>query len=113
MMTQDKLDAQREGVRNERRQSYENRPYGKADLMVSMEMYPQGHPYHLSTIGTHEDLEAATVADVKDFFAKWYVPANASLVVAGDFDPAEIKPLFAQLFDHDRHFPTVGGRGSQ
>lgn len=97
-MTQDKLDKQREVVRNERRQSYENRPYGNADLRVFDLMFPEGHPYHIPVIGTHEDLEAATVDDVKNFFATYYVPSNASLVVAGDFDPNEIKPLIAELF---------------
>ena len=61
-------------------------------------LFPPGHPYHISVIGTHEDLEAATVADVKDFFATYYIANNASLCVAGDFDPAKIKPLVAQLF---------------
>ena len=97
-MTQEKLDAQRDVVRNERRQSSENRPYGKADLMLNGLMYPEGHPYHWPVIGSHEDLEAASLQDVKDFFAQYYVPSNASLVVAGDFDPNEIKPLIASLF---------------
>ncbi len=97
-MDQSKLDKQRDVVRNERRQSYENQPYGKASLQVNGIMYPPGHPYHIPVIGTHEDLEAAGVTDVKDFFATYYVPNNASLVVAGDFDPATIKPLIAQLF---------------
>jgi len=82
-MTQEKLDLQRNVVRNERRQSYENQPYGAAELMVSDAMWPQGHPYHHPVIGSHEDLEAATVEDVKGFFDTYYVPGNASLVVAG------------------------------
>lgn len=97
-MTQEKLDKQRDVVRNERRQSYENRPYGNAELRIQGLMYPKGHPYHIPVIGTHEDLEAATVKDVKDFFAEYYVPSNASLVVAGQFDSAVIKPLVAELF---------------
>ncbi len=97
-MDQDKLNKQRDVVRNERRQSYENRPYGKSELAIQEMLYPVGHPYHIPTIGTHEDLEAATVTDVKDFFATYYVPNNATLVVAGDFDPAKIKPLIAALF---------------
>jgi len=97
-MDQDKLNKQRDIVRNERRQSYENRPYGKSELAIQEMLYPVGHPYHIPTIGTHEDLEAATVTDVKDFFATYYVPNNATLVVAGDFDPARIKPLIASLF---------------
>ena len=98
MMTQEKLDLQRDVVRNERRQTSENTPYGKADLLVSELMYPPGHPYHISVIGRHEDLEAATVRDVKDFFARWYVPNNASLCVVGDFDPAAARAWIAQYF---------------
>ncbi|MBK8167798.1 MAG: insulinase family protein [bacterium] len=97
-MTQEKLDLQRSVVRNERRQSYENQPYGGAELMISAAMWPEGHPYHHPVIGSHEDLEAATVQDVKDFFDTFYVPGNASLVVAGDFDPAEAKRLIAGTF---------------
>ena len=97
-MDQEKLDKQREVVRNERRQSYETRPYGPAELRIPELMFPPGHPYHIPVIGTHQDLVAATVDDVKDFFAKYYVPCNASLVVAGDFQPAEIKPVVAELF---------------
>ena len=97
-MTQEKLDKQRAVVRNERRQSYENRPYGKSELKVYELMYPEAHPYRIPVIGTHEDLEAATVDDVKKFFATYYVPNNGSLVVAGDFDPDEIKPLIDKLF---------------
>jgi predicted Zn-dependent peptidase len=97
-MTQEKLDLQRDVVRNERRQNYENTPYGKAWLMIPPAMYPPDHPYHHPGIGTHEDLEAATVEDVKGFFATYYVPGNASLVVAGDFDPETVRPLIARTF---------------
>jgi zinc protease len=97
-MNQRKLDLQREVVRNERRQSYENEPYGMAELEIEPLMYPEGHPYHIPVIGTHEDLIAASVKDVKDFFATWYVPNNCSLVVAGDFEPAATKKLIADLF---------------
>ncbi len=97
-MTREKLDKQREVVRNERRQTSEMQPYGKAELKIPELMYPPEHPYHHTVIGSHEDLEAATVRDVKDFFAAYYVPNNASLVVAGDFDSKKIKPLVAKLF---------------
>jgi predicted Zn-dependent peptidase len=97
-MNQDKLDKQRDVVRNELRQTVENRPYGKADEAVYQALYPVGHPYHFGVIGTHEDLEAASVTNVKDFFATFYVPNNCSLVVAGDFDSAAIKPLIKNLF---------------
>jgi len=98
MMDKEKLDKQRAVVLNERRQSYENRPYGKADLKIQELLYPPGHPYHIPVIGTHEDLEAATVGDVKDFFATYYVPNNLSLVVAGDFDSSAIKQVVNKLF---------------
>lgn len=97
-MTQEKVDKQREVVRNERRQTSEMQPYGRADLKIGELMYPPDHPYHHTVIGSHEDLEAATLQDVKDFFARYYVPNNACLVVAGDFDPAQIKPLVEKLF---------------
>lgn len=93
-----KLDRQRDVVRNELRQQVENRPYGKAGEYIYRLMYPPGHPYHNAVYGTHEDLEAANVWNVKDFFATYYVPNNASLVVAGDFDPAVVKPLVQSLF---------------
>jgi zinc protease len=97
-MTQDKLDLQREVVRNERRQSYENAPYGELWLTVPQVMYPQGHPYAHTVIGSHEDLQNAELQDVIDFFQSWYVPNNCSLVVAGDFDPAELKPFLLTTF---------------
>ncbi len=97
-MTQEKLDRQRDVVRNERRQNTENVPYGKGRLLLPKALYPAGHPYHHSVIGSHEDLEAATLQDVIDFFHEFYVPANASLVVAGDFDSAEVKQLIARTF---------------
>lgn len=98
MTDKKKLDLQREVVRNERRQNTEQTPYGKAYNMLSELLYPVGHPYHNSVIGSHEDLEAASVGDVQSFFATYYVASNASLVIAGDFDPAEIKPYVAEVF---------------
>src|SRR5580692_624219 len=106
LMTQEKLHAQREVVRNERRQTSENQPYGKVELLLPELLFPEGHPYHHPVIGSHEDLEAATVEDVKAFFQKWYDPANASLVVAGDFDPAAVRQIL------DRDFATIASRGS-
>ncbi len=97
-MTQEKLERQREIVRNERRQSTENAPYGKVELLLPEALYPPEHPYHHPVIGSHEDLEAAELEDVIAFFQTFYVPSNATLVVAGDFDPAQVKPLIARLF---------------
>jgi len=83
-ISQAKLDNQRDVVKNERRQSYENRPYGLAVETVLRETFPTGHPYRHPTIGFMEDLDAATLEDVTAFFRDWYGPANATLVVAGD-----------------------------
>jgi predicted Zn-dependent peptidase len=93
-----KLQNQKDVVRNERRQSYENRPYGKVWMWLAEALYPEGHPYHTVTIGKHEDIEAATLEDVKDFFRTWYVPNNATLAIVGDFDPAQAKALVQQYF---------------
>jgi predicted Zn-dependent peptidase len=93
MMTDEKLKSQRLIVQNERRQSYENRPYGMADLAVEEQVYPKGHPYSWSPIGSHADLEAATVADVVKFFRTYYVPNNAVLAVVGDVEPAKVFEL--------------------
>jgi predicted Zn-dependent peptidase len=97
-MTQEKLDAQRDVVKNERRQRIENQPYGMAELALPDMLYPVGHPYHHPVIGSHEDLEAASVDDVKKFFADWYIPSNMALTVVGDFDRAKIKPEIERLF---------------
>ncbi|BDG03889.1 M16 family metallopeptidase [Anaeromyxobacter oryzae] len=97
-MTKEKLDVQRGVVRNERRQSYENTPYGRAELVIPEALFPESHPYHHPVIGSHQDLEAATLEDVKGFFATHYVPGNATLVVAGDFDPAAVRPMVEKLF---------------
>ncbi|HEY1557735.1 MAG TPA: pitrilysin family protein [Kofleriaceae bacterium] len=85
-------------VRNERRQREDNRPYAAADFAMYEALYAEGHPYRHEVIGLHEDLERASVDDVKRFFKTWYVPANATLTLAGDFDPAEAKQLVAKWF---------------
>ena len=97
-MTQKKLNLQRDVVKNERRQNTENTPYGTAYERINGLTFPAGHPYHTSVIGSMADLDRASVADVQKFFATYYVPNNASLVVAGDFDPAKIKPYIAKMF---------------
>jgi zinc protease len=97
-MTKAKVDLQRDVVKNERRQSYENRPYGRAELEVPDKLYPASHPYHHPVIGSHADLDAARVEDVKAFFRQFYVPSNAILVVSGDFSAAEGKKLVEKYF---------------
>jgi len=97
-LTQAKLDNQRDVVKNERRQNYENRPYGMTQIRMGELMYPAEHPYHWPTIGYQEDLTNASLDDVKGFFSSWYNPNNASLVVAGDVKPAEVKRLVSKYF---------------
>ena len=98
VLDQGKLDNQREVVRNERRQRYENPPYGEAYKVLYENSFPEGHPYAHMPIGSHDDLEAADLDAVTTFFRKWYVPNNASLVVGGDFDPELAKRLVEQYF---------------
>lgn len=93
-----KLKNQQDVVRNERRQRYENRPYGQAWVWLVENVFPEGHPYHVPTIGRHEDIENAKLTDVHQFFSTWYVPNGASLAIVGDFDPAEAKGLVDRYF---------------
>jgi len=97
-MSPQTVDAQRDVVKNERRQSYENRPYGVAELALSEMLYPDGHPYHWPTIGYMEDLTAASYQDVVEFFKKYYAPNNASLVVGGDIDIEKTRALVEKWF---------------
>ncbi len=98
-MTPAKVDGQRDVVKNERRQSYENRPYGMAFIKIVELMYPKGHPYSWPTIGYMKDLTAASYKDVVEFFKTWYVPNNASLVVAGDIDLVQTRSLVEKWFN--------------
>ena len=93
-----KLNAQRDIVKNERRQSLDNQPYGLAYEILSHATYPPSHPYSWDVIGSMADLSAASEADVKNFFRVYYAPNNAFLAVAGDFDPAQVKAWVAKYF---------------
>jgi zinc protease len=86
-MTQEKLDIERNVVKEERRWRVDNQPYGTWDEKMQELLFPDGHPYHHSPIGSMEDLDAASLADVTDFFASYYAPNNMVLTIAGDFDP--------------------------
>jgi zinc protease len=88
-LTKEKFENQREVVLNERRQNYENRPYGLAGMAISETLFPPDHPYHWLTIGSADDLRAMQLDDVREFFATYYHPANASLALAGDIDADE------------------------
>jgi zinc protease len=98
VVTPQMVDSQRDVVKNERRQSYENAPYGKAFLRMTELLYPKDHPYHWPVIGYMDDLSAATHEDVVEFFKLYYAPGNASLVVAGDIDLAEARRKVEQWF---------------
>jgi zinc protease len=97
-MSEGKVDGQRDVVKNERRQSYENQPYGMAWQFIVENLYPDDHPYHWPTIGYMNDLTAASYQDVVDFFKKYYVPNNASLVIAGDIDPSKVRASVEHWF---------------
>jgi zinc protease len=97
-MTQEKLDNQRDVVKNERRQNYENQPYNKSRLILAEMMYPDEHPYSWPTIGSQEDLTAASMEDVSSFFETYYAPNNAALSIAGDLDPEKTKELIEKYF---------------
>jgi zinc protease len=100
------VDAQRDVVKNERRQSYENRPYGMADITLNEMLYPENHPYHWPVIGYMPDLTAASYEDVVAFFKTYYTPSNASLVVAGDIDPARARQLVEKWFSDVKPGPA-------
>ena len=112
-MTQEKLDGQRDVVRNERRQSYENRPYGLAFEIMLAALYPTGHPYSWPTIGSMADLAAATLDDVIDFFRTYYTPNNATLALAGDIDTDVARALVERYFGGIPRGPDVAVPSAQ
>jgi zinc protease len=103
-----KLNAQRDIVKNERRQGYDNQPYGRTSEIISAAMYPKDHPYSWPVIGSMTDLSAASVEDVKNFFRTYYAPNNSTLTVVGDFDPGQAKQWVTKYFgDIPRGKPIV------
>ena len=98
VLNETKLANQRDVVKNEKRQNYDNRPYGLIGAKINETLYPANHPYHWLTIGSLDDLTAASMEDVKDFFRRYYTPRNASLAIAGDFNPAEARRLVEKHF---------------
>lgn len=97
-LDQSKLDNQREVVLNERRQNYEMRPYGLAWITLNENLWDPAFPYHWPPIGSPRDLQAATLADVREFFVRHYAPVNASLAIAGDIDPVRTRELVEKWF---------------
>jgi zinc protease len=106
-LTEAKFNNQRDVVLNERRQNYENRPYGLAPMAMLAALFPPDHPYHWTTIGEIADLHAATLDDARAFFARYYHPANASLAIAGDIDPATTLDLVRAYFEELPAGPAV------
>src|SRR5512146_336723 len=93
-----KVDLQRDVVKNERRQSYDNQPYGRAYETLLAALFPPTHPYSWPVIGSMKDLSAAQLEDVKNFFRKYYAPNNATLAVGGDFNPDTVKALINKYY---------------
>ncbi len=97
-VTEPVLAKEKQVVKNEKRQGVDNRPYGHTQYVIDRNLYPPDHPYHWQVIGSLEDLQNATLADVKEFFRRWYVPNNTTLVVSGDFDPAQARTWVDKYF---------------
>jgi zinc protease len=97
-LSRETVDAERDVVKNERRQGVDNAPYGTASIEIAEMLYPKGHPYRWPVIGHMEDLTAASYEDVVEFFRTYYQPANASLVIAGDIEPAKTRALVEKWF---------------
>jgi zinc protease len=97
-VTEPVLAKEKQVVKNEKRQSYDNNPYGHTNYVIDKAACPEDHPYNWQVIGSLEDLQNATLADVKEFYRRWYVPNNVTLVVAGDFDPAQAKKWVEKYF---------------
>src|SRR5262245_11789345 len=97
-ISQEKLDNQRDVVKNERRQNYENVPYAQAEGEIMKTLYPADHGYNWTTIGSHEDLTAASLDDVKGFFRRWYGPNNCTLTIGGDVDTQQALALVKKWF---------------
>lgn len=92
------LAKEKQVVKNEKRQSVDNNPYGHTSYVIDKALYPDGHPYNWQVIGSLEDLDNAQLSDVKDFFRRWYVPNNVTLTVAGDFDTVQAKKWVEKYF---------------
>ncbi|MEX2479070.1 MAG: pitrilysin family protein [Gracilimonas sp.] len=98
-VTESVLAKEKQVVKNEKRQGVDNAPYGHASYVIGKNMYPESHPYNWQVIGSLEDLQNATLDDVKEFYNRWYVPNNATLVIAGDFNSEQAKEWIHKYFD--------------
>ena len=107
-VTQAAFENQQEVVQNEKRQRVDNRPYGHSNYVMIKNMYPDDHPYNWTTIGELEDLQNATLKDVRDFYEEWYGPNNATMVIAGDIKKREVKQLVEKYFGEIKPGPDNG-----
>jgi zinc protease len=107
LVDQKSLSNQQDVVRNERRQSVENRPYGIVDEAMYQMLFPKGHPYHGVVIGSHADIQAAKLEDVRNFFKQYYAPNNATLAIAGDIDKAATRKLVEKYFGSLKRGPAI------
>ena len=107
-VTQAAFENQQEVVQNEKRQRVDNRPYGHSNYVMIKNMYPEDHPYNWTTIGELEDLQNATLADVREFYEQWYGPNNATMVIAGDINKREVKSLIKKYFGEIKPGPDNG-----
>ena len=106
-VTEEALEREKQVVKNEKRQNYDNKPYGHTLPVILKNLFPEGHPYSWPVIGSLEDLQNATLDDVKEFYDRWYGANNATLAISGDFDPDEVKPMIEQWFGEIRRGPEV------
>ncbi|WP_020651864.1 M16 family metallopeptidase [Massilia niastensis] len=107
VLDQKALSNQQDVVRNERRQNVEDEPYGIVEEALAHALFPKGHPYYASVIGSHADIQGARLDDVRNFFARYYGPNNASLVIAGDIDKARVRALVERYFGSFKRSPPV------
>ncbi len=105
------LSNQQDVVRNERRQSVENQPYGIVEEALFHQLFPKAHPYYASVIGSHADIQAAKLEDVKNFFKLYYAPNNASLAIVGDIDKAATKAAGREVLRHAQAGPAGAEAG--
>ena len=106
-VTQPAFENQQEVVQNEKRQRVDNRPYGHSNYVTIKNMYPEGHPYNWTVIGELEDLQNATLEDVRSFYEQWYGPNNATMVIAGDISPRAVKKMVEKYFGEIKKGPEI------
>ncbi len=97
-VTEPVLAKEKQVVKNEKRQSYDNQPYGHTSEVITAALYPAGHPYSWEVIGSLDDIQNATIEDVRNFYRRWYTPNNVTLTIAGDFDPGQARAWVERYF---------------